>query len=163
MQNIFIFILLKQRTSRTTEIITAMPTVYVCVHVWHYYMYVCVLVCVYLNESVCICMCTNTCTASASGKPALAVTTLPLSFIQTYFLLCFFFFLLLSLTVILSPAHQLHSHLSQHINFHIPTLSPSHISLLATLFGFQCTIQWLAKVFTPLGIFPILLPYKLEL
>jgi hypothetical protein len=24
-------------------------------------------------------------------------------------------------------------------------------------------LQWLAKVFTPLGIFPILLPFKLEL
>ena len=26
-----------------------------------------------------------------------------------------------------------------------------------------CDVQWLAKVFTPLGIFPILLPYNLEL
>ena len=90
MQKIYTKIIhLKQRTSRTTKIITAMPTLYVCVHVWHYYMYVCVLVCVYLNESVGICMCTNTCTASASGKPALVVKTLPLRVIQMYFLLCF--------------------------------------------------------------------------
>ena len=40
----------------TTKIITAMPTVYVCVHVWHYYMYMCVLECVYLSECMCIYM-----------------------------------------------------------------------------------------------------------
>jgi hypothetical protein len=29
--------------------------------------------------------------------------------------------------------------------------------------GFRENVQWLAKVFTPLGIFPILLSYNLEL
>jgi hypothetical protein len=45
----------KQRTSMTTKIITAMPTVYVGVHVWHYYVCVCVRVCVFL--SVCVYAC----------------------------------------------------------------------------------------------------------
>jgi hypothetical protein len=38
---------------------------------------------------------------------------------------------------------------------HFPTISRLH----------QCStdLQWLAKIFTHLGIFPILLPYNLEL
>lgn len=128
---------LKQRTPRTTEIITAMPTLYVCVHVWHYYMYVRVLVCVYFNESVCICMCTNTCTASASGKPAFFVKTMPLSVIKMYFFYVLFwlFFLLYLLTIILSLTQQLHSHLSPipHTNPQLPSAHPIYLCWPPTL------------------------------
>ena len=119
----------KQRTSRITKIITARSTVYVWVHVWHYlHMSVSVYVCIWM--SVCICMCTNTCTASATGKPALAVKTLPLSVIQTYFLLFYFDFNLTvfdhhSISRTATPL-PLVSNSTSHI--------PSHLSPQATLY-----------------------------
>ena len=42
------------------------------------------------------------------------------------------------------------------------TTKALHFSNLADAL-FQSDLQWLAKVFTPIGIFPILLPYNLEL
>ena len=137
-----ILLFFKQRTSRSTEIITAMPTVYVCVHVWHYYMYVCVFVCVYLNESVCMYMymhvykhlhgislrqtgisCKNTATQCHSN-------VILLCFILTFFIFYFYFHHSLSHTA--TPLPLVSNSTSQPS----ASLCPSHLSLLATHFGF---------------------------
>ena len=86
-----------------------------------------------LFEWECAYMCTNTCTASASGKPALAVKTR--SFKHTFYyviLVLYFLYFYLWPSFYLPPSNSTSQPSA--------SLSSSHLSLLATLFGFLCII-----------------------
>ena len=117
----------KQRKSRTTKIITATPTVYVCVHVWHYYMYVFLHAFIWMRVCVYACVQTPQCYSN--------ILYFFIYFIMFYFDFIFDFYLWPSFYLRYSNSTP------TCLQFHIPTLSftqhiPPTLSLLATLYGF---------------------------
>ena len=107
------------------------------------YLCVCVRTCVYVCACVCH-MCAFECEFVYmhvyKHLRSISLRQTGIVSFKTYSLFSLFlklYFRLLSLTVILSPAQQLHSHLSPvpHPNPQFPSAYP-HPSLLTTLFGF---------------------------